>query len=92
MFNRSSVHPRWVTEISFNGLTRLNFSRTWAGEATTTLSPRGNVAQASRLPSDEFDPGAGETPALLWGGDRMVVTIAIRASAGTRFKAMLQPT
>jgi len=46
----------------------------------------------SRPPSDEFDAGAGETPALLWGGDKMVVTTAIRASAGTRFNAMLQPT
>ena len=28
MFNTSSVQPRWATEISFNGLIRLNFSRT----------------------------------------------------------------
>jgi hypothetical protein len=67
-------------------------SRTSAGEVITTLSPCDNVAQASRLPSDEFDGRAGETPALLCGGDRIVVTTAMRASAGTRFNAMLQPT
>jgi hypothetical protein len=39
-----------------------------------------------------FDGGAGETPALLWSGDRIVVTTAMRASAGTRFNAMLHPT
>ena len=92
MFSTSSVPPRWVTEISDNGLTRRNLSRTSAGEVITTLSPCDNVAQASRLPSDEFDGRAGETPALLWGGDRIVVTTAMRASAGTRFNAMLQPT
>jgi len=31
MFSTSSVQPRWVTEISFNGLTRRNFSRTSSG-------------------------------------------------------------
>jgi len=29
-FNTSNVQPRWVTEMSFSGLTRLNFSRTSA--------------------------------------------------------------
>jgi len=91
VFNTSSVQPRWVTEISDNGLTRRNCARTSAGEVITTLSLRDNVAQASRLPSDEFDGRAGETPALLCGGDRIVVTTAMRASAGTRFNAMLHP-
>ena len=80
-----------MTEISDNGLTRRNCARTSAGEVITTLSLRDNVAQASRLPSDEFDGRAGETPALLCGGDRIVVTTAMRASAGTRFNAMLHP-
>jgi hypothetical protein len=31
MFNTLSVQPRWVTEMSFNGITRLNFSRTSSG-------------------------------------------------------------
>jgi len=92
MFSTSSVQPRWVTEMSFNGLTRRNCSRTAAGAATTTLSPGDNVAQASRLPLDGFDAEAGGTPALLWDGDSMVVTTAMRALAGTRFNAMLQPT
>jgi len=74
-----AAQQRRPTTISFSGLTRRNFSRTSAGEAITTLSPGDNVAHASRLPSDEFDAGAGETPALLWGGDKMVVTTACRA-------------
>jgi hypothetical protein len=44
MFKTSSVQPRWVTEISFNGLTRLNFSRTSSGVAMIVC-----VGQASRL-------------------------------------------
>ena len=87
----ATVQPRWVTGMSFNGFTRRNCARTSAGEAITTLSPRDNVAQASRLPLEAFDGGAGETPALLCGGDRIVVTTAMRASAGTRFNAMLHP-
>jgi hypothetical protein len=56
MFSTSNVQPRWATEISFNGLTRRNCSRTsFSGE--TLLS----------------------------------VTTEIRASTGTRFRAMLQP-
>jgi hypothetical protein len=35
MLSTSSVQPRWVTEISFNGLTRLNFSRTSLAGITT---------------------------------------------------------
>jgi hypothetical protein len=87
----ATVKPRWATEISFNGLTRRNCARTSAGEAITTLSPRDNVAQASRLPLEAFDGGAGETPALLCGGDRIVVTTAMRASAGTRFNGRPAP-
>jgi hypothetical protein len=34
MFNTSSVQPRWVTEMSFNGITRLNFSRTSLADIT----------------------------------------------------------
>jgi len=52
-----AAQQRRPTTISFRDLTRRNFSRTSAGEAITTLSPRDNVAQASRLPSDEFDGG-----------------------------------
>jgi len=55
-FSTSSVQPRWVTEMSFNGLMRLNFSRT---------SVSGTISFS--------------------------VTTAIRASAGMRFKAKLQP-
>ena len=51
-----------------------------------------NVAQVSRLPPDELGGGAGETPALLRGEDIIVVTTAMRALTGTRFRAMLQPT
>ena len=34
----SNVQPRWVTEISDNGLTRWNFSRTSPAELITTCS------------------------------------------------------
>jgi hypothetical protein len=78
----ATVKPRWATEISFNGLTRRNCARTSAGEAITTLSPRDNVAQASRLPLEAFDGGAGKTPALLCGGDRIVVTTAMAPQRG----------
>src|SRR5664279_699668 len=84
MFSTSRVHPRWVTGMSFSGLTRLNCARTFSGGTM-------NVAQASRLPIGKFKDAAG-TAALLGGRDETVVTTGTRASAGIRFKAKLQPT
>jgi hypothetical protein len=97
MFSTSSVQPRWVTEISFNGLTRLNFSRTSSGGTITVRktfpsprnagrgSGRGDLIRAtSPRPLSPVGDG-GE-------GDILVVTTAIRASTGIRFNAILQPT
>jgi len=51
-----AAQQRRPTTISFNGFTRRNLSRTAAAGVTTTLSPRDNVAQASRLPLDDSMP------------------------------------
>jgi len=72
----SNVQPRRVTEISFNGFTRLNFSRTSAGGTmpvfgvgVISLPPRGSLGERA-------------LPCLA-----TVRTTSIRAPTGMRFKA-----
>ena len=79
MFSTSSVQPRWVMGISFNGLTRRNFSRTSSG---------GTMMVAADVRSLSFDFSVGDSSPRL----PPVLIISIRASAGTRFRAMLHPT
>ncbi|HEV2437432.1 MAG TPA: hypothetical protein VG077_15680 [Verrucomicrobiae bacterium] len=71
--------PRWVTEISFNGFTRLNFSRTSSGgmlieSVARASAPAGSWSVSLRVPS-----GGGTPPEPTAG------TAALRAPcAGVR--------